>query len=145
MKSLKYIGLSLAIVLGLGFSGCGASQKVPVPDVNKVIAKDKAIIEVHRTSSFYGAARAVDIYDNGILIGSLDSDSKLLWERGVDKILCFSITQDSALTATWLDPFFDRKRDPSCFEVKAGTVNKFKYNYSTAFFVPEEEFNKQNQ
>ncbi len=52
MKSLKYIGLSLAIVLGLGFSGCGASQKVPVPDVNKVIAKDKAIIEVHRTSFF---------------------------------------------------------------------------------------------
>ena len=132
----KVLVLITGGILSISLTGCGsATQNVPMPNFDKPIEANKAIIEVERKSSFYGGARDVQIYDNGIEIGELSNDTKLVWNRDTDKLLCLSTTQKpNLLTASWLHLLIPPQNEVNCFAIVAGKVNKFEYVYGTGMF-----------
>ncbi len=77
MKNLKYIGLSLLVLLSLGFNGCSTMQvdkdlvkayKMPVQ-----VSNDETLVYVIRESSFVGGARGLWIGLNENTIADLGS------------------------------------------------------------------------
>ncbi len=77
MRSLKYLGVSLAIVLSLGFSGCGAItvDKNLVKSYEKPIrvSSDETLVYVIRESSFVGGGRGLWVGHNKDIITDLGS------------------------------------------------------------------------
>lgn len=74
----KYI-LMLTIFTATLLSGCATKQFVPVPRHDS--DQNFAIISLNRENSLLGAARVLDVYDNGKHIGEIASDGLLKWSR----------------------------------------------------------------
>lgn len=77
MRNLKYIGLGLAIVLGLGFSGCSTieinkdlvkSYKKPI-----LVSENETLVYIIRESSLVGGARGLWVGHNRDTIADLGS------------------------------------------------------------------------
>lgn len=124
--------------------GCGsATQNVRVADVNAPIPLGKSIVELHRTPNFYGGGRGLDIYDNGKLIGDIRNDTKLIWERDSNNVMCLNTEQTfekyivNPLLTMLLDP-----QEPNCFRVIDGQLNQYKYDYVKGLVFTQEEYVK---
>lgn len=144
MKTL----LLATIIASATLTGCSSTptQYVALPDVSAPISDDKAIIELHRTSSIVGAAVGNDIYDNDSKIGIIRNDTKLLWERDANKVLC--LTRDKLGDNTmdyFVNPLitaFAEPAHPECFKLQGGKINKFKLVLSEGRFIDEETWLK---
>jgi len=138
----KVVLRSFAILSVVGLYGCGsATQNVRVADVSAQIPQDKAIVVLHRTPTYYGAARGVDIYDNGKLIGDIRRDTKLIWERDPSTTMCLNI--DHPLEKYLVNPLIAMVLDhdkPNCFKVQPGKVNKYEFDYTKGLIFTEEEW-----
>lgn len=139
---MKYL---IVVFIGFFLVGCGgAQQNVRVADTNSPIASDRAIVELHRTKSFVGAARTIKIMDNGNLIGRLGNDSKLIWERSADEIMCINNEQWEQTYMKYIaNPVISMlagPAEPNCFKLEPGVVNKFKLLYVRGLIVSESDW-----
>ena len=75
MKKLILL-LSSALIFGCATT----SQKVPVATMS-ALKNGNALISVKRLESFGGGARAVEVSDNGQIIGEVSSGKSLTWQR----------------------------------------------------------------
>lgn len=108
---------------------------------------NKAIIELHRTSGFVGAAVGTHIYDNETKIGILNNDTKLTWERDSNSIMCLSRDKFGDDILDYLvNPMLTAALEPAhpdCFNIEAGKINKFKLIFSEARFINEKTWLKE--
>lgn len=77
------IGKSLVLLLAMLIAGCATAQYVTLVPGE---VEAETVISVTRPWSLFGAARTVDILDNGILIGTLANDGFLKWRRGEGRV-----------------------------------------------------------
>jgi len=74
--------LSILIV----FTGCAITcQNVPLANINN-LQEGNALITVNRVSNLLGAARSVEVTDNGVIIGKVSSGKSLSWQRPAGKM-----------------------------------------------------------
>ena len=125
--------------------GCSSTpQNNDNVDLASPIPEGKARIQLYRTSSIVGAIRSVDIYDNDQLIGDIDNNSNLIWDRDADKIMCLSDMQwDRKFDKYIVNPLITVMMEPdhpNCFIVEAGKLNNIFFIYVGAKFLGEEEW-----
>ncbi|WP_415398495.1 hypothetical protein [Sulfurimonas sp. CS5] len=131
MKTLKYLGLSLVVALGLGFSGCSASgQQFSVFKNNK----EKATVYFYRPDAYFGIIRTVQLFEvdavgtyenkgnNSKSIGNLRNNSYFKYEF-------------SPGTHKFRDNLFF---DPSSFELKANDYTCIRFNLALIGTVIDE-------